>query len=261
MDAQFTGTQIAARRKELGMTQKELAEKIHVTDKAVSKWERGLNFPDLGLVETLAHELDTTPANLLGLEEASRDEIVSSVTEISTKQLEDALKDIKWLGWGALAVAAMLTISYLLFGNSVERTQRAYLILHCVIIAVAVGGLYLLVKYGQIRKFGIAELFITYGALGTIGIYLGYQFLTGHSTHPVIGACLIAVFASLVQWLFFRIMVPQLAKALPVLCTAGFALWRGWIGRIHFIFYAPAVVCLITWLIVFLKNRKKEPIQ
>lgn len=41
MDAKILGNYIAARRKELGMTQANLAEKIHVTDKAVSRWERG----------------------------------------------------------------------------------------------------------------------------------------------------------------------------------------------------------------------------
>ena len=43
MDAKIFGNYIAARRKELGMTQANLAEKIHVTDKAVSRWERGVS--------------------------------------------------------------------------------------------------------------------------------------------------------------------------------------------------------------------------
>ena len=47
MDNGKTGTLIAARRKELGMTQKELAEKLHISDRTVSKWERGAGFPDV----------------------------------------------------------------------------------------------------------------------------------------------------------------------------------------------------------------------
>lgn len=42
MEADKLGTFIAQRRKELGLTQVTLAEKIHVTDKAVSRWERGV---------------------------------------------------------------------------------------------------------------------------------------------------------------------------------------------------------------------------
>lgn len=54
MTKQNTGNIIAARRKELGMTQLELAEKMNVTDKAVSKWERNLSCPDIGSLPQLA---------------------------------------------------------------------------------------------------------------------------------------------------------------------------------------------------------------
>lgn len=43
MDARNTGALISARRKALGMTQKQLAERLLVSDKAVSKWENGLS--------------------------------------------------------------------------------------------------------------------------------------------------------------------------------------------------------------------------
>lgn len=48
------GSFVALNRRELGLTQKTLAERLHVTDKAVSKWERGLSFPDVTLLEPLA---------------------------------------------------------------------------------------------------------------------------------------------------------------------------------------------------------------
>ena len=47
MDAQVFGSFIASVRKEKGMTQAELAQKLSVTDKAVSRWERGQGFPDI----------------------------------------------------------------------------------------------------------------------------------------------------------------------------------------------------------------------
>ena len=54
MEAKQFGQFIARIRKEKKMTQAELAEKIHVTDKAISRWERGLGFPDIQTLEPLA---------------------------------------------------------------------------------------------------------------------------------------------------------------------------------------------------------------
>jgi len=51
MDNQRIGTFIRELRKEKGMTQKDLAEHLHITDRAVSKWERGICAEDGGLHE------------------------------------------------------------------------------------------------------------------------------------------------------------------------------------------------------------------
>lgn len=56
---------ITQRRKNLGLTQKALAEKLHVTDKAVSKWETGKGLPDLKLMEPLAEALQVTLYELM----------------------------------------------------------------------------------------------------------------------------------------------------------------------------------------------------
>ena len=54
MTKEQLGAFIAQQRKLQGMTQKDLAARLHITDKAVSKWERGLSYPDVTLLETLA---------------------------------------------------------------------------------------------------------------------------------------------------------------------------------------------------------------
>ena len=59
------GDTIAALRKERGLTQKELAERMHVTDKAVSKWERSLSCPDVASLPALAEALGTSVDELL----------------------------------------------------------------------------------------------------------------------------------------------------------------------------------------------------
>lgn len=65
MDTHRTGQLIAARRKELGLTQKQLAAQLNVSDRAVSKWERGAGFPDIALLEPLADALGLTVLSLL----------------------------------------------------------------------------------------------------------------------------------------------------------------------------------------------------
>ena len=65
MDAQKTGKIISRKRKSMNMTQGELAKKLHITDKAVSKWERGLSFPDISVLIPLAEILDISLYDLL----------------------------------------------------------------------------------------------------------------------------------------------------------------------------------------------------
>ena len=59
------GMMIAELRKEKGMTQLELAEKMGVTDKAVSKWERDLSCPDINSLPNLAEILGVTVDELM----------------------------------------------------------------------------------------------------------------------------------------------------------------------------------------------------
>ena len=59
------GMMIAELRKEKGMTQLELAEKMGVTDKAVSKWERDLSCPDINSLPNLAEILGVTVDDLM----------------------------------------------------------------------------------------------------------------------------------------------------------------------------------------------------
>lgn len=59
------GAYIVRRRKELGLTQKGLAEKLYVTESAVSKWERGLSYPDITLLMSICSVLDISEHELL----------------------------------------------------------------------------------------------------------------------------------------------------------------------------------------------------
>ena len=65
LDKAAFGRFLAQLRREKGMTQKEIAATLYVSDKAVSKWERGLSVPDISLLVPLAEQLNVTVAELL----------------------------------------------------------------------------------------------------------------------------------------------------------------------------------------------------
>ena len=69
MDKYVTGAVIRRLREAKRMTQEELAEKIFVSSKAVSKWETGQGFPDISLLEPLAKALDISVIELLSGED------------------------------------------------------------------------------------------------------------------------------------------------------------------------------------------------
>ena len=80
------GTMIAELRKQHGMTQLELAEKMGVTDKAVSKWERDLSCPDINSLPTLAEILGVSVEELMQIKKEAAEEKetpkVSKIAEI-----------------------------------------------------------------------------------------------------------------------------------------------------------------------------------
>ena len=65
MDARKTGKLIRDKRQALGMSQKDLAEVLKISDKAVSKWECGKTFPDISMLIPLSESLDVSLYDLL----------------------------------------------------------------------------------------------------------------------------------------------------------------------------------------------------
>jgi len=95
MNAETVGKHILECRKAIGMTQKELADRLNITDGAVSKWERGVNFPDIALLEPLAATLGTTVIELLSLENASNHEVATAMSDLSKREKEKLVKNMK----------------------------------------------------------------------------------------------------------------------------------------------------------------------
>lgn len=85
MDAKSLGTFIQACRKDLGLTQEELGMKLNVTDKAVSRWERGIGFPDVKLLEPLADALQISVEELIRCQCTQSETLAENMTEAKKK--------------------------------------------------------------------------------------------------------------------------------------------------------------------------------
>ena len=88
MDNEKFGNFVKELRKEKNLTQKELAKRINITDKAVSKWERGLSFPDITMLNILSKELDVSVEELLNGER-----IKENKKELEKIDVEKAIKE------------------------------------------------------------------------------------------------------------------------------------------------------------------------
>ena len=86
MDQKKIGKYIAEKRKTLGLTQVQLAEKLNMSNKSVSKWERGVCLPDVSLYSTLCEVLGISLNEFLAGEDLLEKEICS----ILQRYLEEA---------------------------------------------------------------------------------------------------------------------------------------------------------------------------
>lgn len=141
MDMRKTGQLIGMLRKERGMTQKELADKINVTDKAVSRWETGKGFPEPSTLRPLAEALGTSITELVNGERDS----AGAGGDTAEKAVLEALEFTR---------------------QAKERTQVALLLVMIVLAALLpfyvpfqVGGLYLFFYAGIVGGLVLGLLF------------------------------------------------------------------------------------------------------
>lgn len=112
MDNKTTGAFISAIRKELNLNQKQLAEKLGVTDKAVSKWETGRSAPDIALLEPLARELGVSVVEILQGEKIKEENFPAVSDEVVVTTMK---KDKKKL-WRAVALTIGVILSIIALG-------------------------------------------------------------------------------------------------------------------------------------------------
>ena len=125
MDNEKFGKFIQKLRKEKNMTQKQLGEKLNITDKAISKWERGLSFPDISMLNSIAETFDITVTELLNCEIGVKNEIdvekaIQEAVEKITKSQEKKKNKLKKLKKVSSIISVIIFICCLI-------TQLVYL--------------------------------------------------------------------------------------------------------------------------------------
>ncbi|MGN0721198.1 MAG: helix-turn-helix domain-containing protein [Anaerovoracaceae bacterium] len=129
MDYEKTGKLIQEMRKEKELTQMSLADKLGVTDRAVSKWERGKSFPDVSMLRPLAEVLDVSVSELLDGERRSQDKVLypdgaaaitveaadnAAIKGISTYINEAQKKERLWMiAFAILILLYIFTVSWI----------------------------------------------------------------------------------------------------------------------------------------------------
>lgn len=152
------GMFICKLRKENNMTQMELAQQLHVTDKAVSRWERGIGYPDIQLLPALSESLHVSVAELISCKKSlnySNEEVTNIIHNLDVYKMESFRQDRKAdkislvcmifvaacvyisghgsiigsLYIGAIFAMAVIGLYYLYYDNSTKRIYAFFSLL------------------------------------------------------------------------------------------------------------------------------------
>lgn len=125
MDQAAVGKYISQKRKEKNLTQTQLAEKLGVSNKTISKWENGKCMPDYSIIEHLCDALEISLSELIDAEDAVPDSIRmyddKQITDLIRKTQE--LENQKVIMFGMLLIVVgidMLLISHTIGGTDIK---------------------------------------------------------------------------------------------------------------------------------------------
>ena len=153
MDNQKFGMFITTLRKEKGWTQRDLAEHLNVTDKAVSKWERGLGFPDIKTIEPLADALNVSILEIMRSERIQEEQVstnsateaLASVIDVVTYQRKIERRNI---------IISLIAVSSLIMTIFLIDTMEwmGFLMICLPVILVVTGMLLLIISWKRYKQ-------------------------------------------------------------------------------------------------------------
>ena len=141
MDQIAIGKFIAEERKRKGYTQKQLSEKLEISDKTVSKWERGNGFPEVSLLLPLCKELDITVNELLSGERVSLEDYQRKAEENMVNLVKEAQESRKKIILSAVVALLVVVAAVPLFVLSGALEMDTWL--RCLLIAIGFVVLFL----------------------------------------------------------------------------------------------------------------------
>lgn len=214
MDQTKIGKYIKEKRKSMSFTQRELADKLNISDKTISKWECGNGMPDFNLLNPLCDVLGISVNELLAGEDISSDTYAVKAEEnimSLIKENEKQKKNRKWniaAGIAALVIAGVLFVSEMHLtgvniGHYFDVVSFAYIALICgigVFFSGASGKKEVLLL--------IKKMVIPAGAMVTVlGVILTLcsEFENIHTLMMNLSVCIISLLYSLIVYL---ILVP-----------------------------------------------------
>ena len=115
MDQIKIGRFIADERKRKGYTQKQLSEKLGISDKTISKWERGNGFPEVSLLLPLCNELEITVNELLSGERVSEEDYRKKAEVNMVNLVREAQESKKKIILSAMVAALTIVAAFPLF--------------------------------------------------------------------------------------------------------------------------------------------------
>lgn len=166
MDNKKFGDFIKELRKEKQLTQKELGEKLNITDKAISKWERELSFPDIAVLKDLAEFFEIDISELLNGERGKKQEIdiekaiqeaIENYKNIEEKKKEKVQKVKKRIGVISIIIFVFALILQIVYLIIFKRHNYEYVIdaleyiINQIMILSATSSIILLLKKKKIN--------------------------------------------------------------------------------------------------------------
>lgn len=150
MDKQKTGELIKNARIKKGYTQVELGDLLGVTNKAISRWEKGESFPDISVIEELSRVLDIRIQDIV-IGDVTEPDSETAVTEVvRAAKLQDKVKKRKFISSGVSCIAAgyMLVCGWYSFRGQADDSILGYLTVSlAIVIAIMLAG----EKYGGVH--------------------------------------------------------------------------------------------------------------